>query len=75
MLLRSIIIDCAGKEGPSSADLEQILSKKLPSTYNGKCVLACVGETVGMVSQMCKQNMLHDINVDSSKVQGQQNRC
>lgn len=49
-LLRAIIIDCAGKEGVSSDDLENILSKKPPTTYAGKCVGACVGETVGMVN-------------------------
>lgn len=49
-LIRSYVIDCAGKEGVSSADLSNILSKRPPTTYAGKCVGACVGETIGMVS-------------------------
>lgn len=41
---------CSGKEGATNADVEEALAEKMPTTRGGKCLHACVGETVGIVS-------------------------
>lgn len=51
-LLKQTIKDCASKEGATEADVKEIFERKPPSSQGGKCTLACVGETAGMVSQL-----------------------
>lgn len=42
--------ECKGKEGASDDDIAPMLAKKPPTTHEGKCVLACIGEKDGIVS-------------------------
>lgn len=42
--------ECATMEGATNDDLIEILARKVPSTRAGKCVHACLGETIGIVS-------------------------
>lgn len=49
--LQATIKDCAGKEGASDADVQEIFAHKKPSSPAGRCTLACAGETVGLVKE------------------------
>lgn len=40
----------AAKEGASDADIQEVLTRKPPSSHAGKCIGACIAETSGMVS-------------------------
>lgn len=44
--------DCAAKEGASDADIQAAMSFKLPATKPGKCLNACVGEQIKVVSHI-----------------------
>lgn len=57
--MKQTIKDCAGKEGATEADIQELYDHKPPSTHPAKCVAACVGETAGMI----KDNKL---NMDGS---------
>lgn len=48
-MFKGLINQCSGKEGASPADAEEALAKKFPSTQQGKCLHACIGETLGVV--------------------------
>ncbi|XP_031638585.1 uncharacterized protein LOC116350788 [Contarinia nasturtii] len=48
-LYNKMVEECAKKESGSSTDIEEVFAKKLPSTKNGKCIHACVGETTGLI--------------------------
>lgn len=41
----------AAKEGATDDDVQERLAHKTPSTRGAKCIVACVGESTGMVSQ------------------------
>lgn len=41
--------ECATKEGASSADVDELAAHKPASNQAGKCVRACLAESVGMV--------------------------
>lgn len=47
--LHEKIVECGAKEGASDADVQELLERKQPSTHLGKCTVACVMETGGMV--------------------------
>lgn len=51
-MLKQTIKDCAGKEGASDADVQEIFDRQPPSSHGGRCTIACVAETAGMVSQL-----------------------
>lgn len=42
--------ECAKKEGVTDADLAEMKDRKLPTTQSGKCLHACIIETLGFVS-------------------------
>lgn len=48
--MKKIADECAGKEGASAADIEEVFAKKPPSAKTGKCLHACMAEKIGMVS-------------------------
>lgn len=41
--------ECTTKEGGSQTDVDEMIAKKPASSKAGKCVRACVAETIGMV--------------------------
>lgn len=41
---------CQEKEGASDADLKELIDHALPSTKPGKCLRACMMESIGLVS-------------------------
>lgn len=43
--------DCAAKEGATEADVQSAMAFKMPTTKTGKCLHACVGEAIKVVSQ------------------------
>lgn len=45
-----VVNDCAKKEGASAQDTSQALQKQAPQTKAGKCIFACIGESLGIVS-------------------------
>lgn len=45
-----VIAECGKKEGATDDDIAEAIAKKLPSTKSAKCMHACIGETVGIVS-------------------------
>lgn len=62
-MFKNVATECAKKEGATSADVDDTFSKKLPATTSAKCMHACIGETIGAVSQMIFKN--NPINFDS----------
>lgn len=42
--------ECAAKEGASDGDIQNAMAFKIPTTAPGKCLHACVGETMKLVS-------------------------
>lgn len=44
---KEIIATCKAKEGSSDADEAEALVHKMPSTTGGKCIHACIGESLG----------------------------
>lgn len=51
-MFKSVASECAAKEGATSADVDDAYSKKMPTSTGAKCMHACIGETIGAVSQM-----------------------
>lgn len=45
-----LIADCAEKEGGTPDDVKHIIGRNLPANKVHKCINACVGESVGLVS-------------------------
>lgn len=45
-----LIADCAEKEGGTPEDVKHILGRNMPTKKIHKCISACVGESVGLVS-------------------------
>lgn len=41
--------NCVEKEGATTEDLEEILSRKIPRSRAGSCIPACLSETLGIV--------------------------
>ena len=42
--------ECATKEGASKGDIDELVAHKPASTTAGKCLRACIFESVGIVS-------------------------
>jgi hypothetical protein len=49
-LILSILSVCKEKEKGNQEDVDIIVSMKTPTSKEGKCMLACVLETAGIVS-------------------------
>lgn len=49
-MAKELISDCAEREGGTQADADHILARKMPAAKIHKCINACVGESVGLVS-------------------------
>lgn len=49
-MLVKFLTECAKTEGASADDVNTVRNRQLPTTRGGKCLHACVGETVGLVS-------------------------
>lgn len=50
-MLFKLLHDCAKRESASKADIAYLAERNPPSTREQKCMSACVGETVGLVSK------------------------
>lgn len=48
-LEKRLIGDCKEKENATDDDVKTVMDRTLPTTPTGKCLLACVHETVGVV--------------------------
>lgn len=72
--------ECATKEGASSADVDEMATHKPASSKAGKCLRACVAETVGMVRSIdilfrCYEFTCgNEFRFVSTEVQGQPRR-
>lgn len=49
--------DCAVKERATRDDIDDVLAFILPTTPAGKCLNACLGEKLGIVSSRINQNL------------------
>lgn len=56
--MKAKMVECAGKEGASEAEIQNMLGHNPPTTHEGKCVIACVGEASGMVSNFYDTTVL-----------------
>lgn len=63
-MFKSVASECAAKEGATSADVDDAYSKKMPSSTGAKCMHACIGETIGAVSQMTFKNKIQQILIN-----------
>lgn len=63
--IKKVVHDCAKKEGASARDIAKVLGKKASLTKAGKCIFACMGESMGIVSLKMKKSfkMYKIINV------------
>lgn len=48
-LENKLLGDCKDKEKASDDDVKTLMDRALPTTPTGKCLLACVHETIGLV--------------------------
>lgn len=48
-MVASVVRACKQKEGASRTDVDELFTRKPPSTREGKCLRACVGETSDIV--------------------------
>lgn len=44
-----LLAECQKKEGASDADVKELEARDVPTTPTGKCLHACVHETLGLV--------------------------
>lgn len=44
--------ECKSKEGVSDDEFVNLMARRDPATHEGKCLAACVFETIGMVSSL-----------------------
>lgn len=49
-MVANFLTDCAKIEGASADELNTVKNHQLPKTRGEKCLHACIGETVGLVS-------------------------
>lgn len=45
-----LLSDCKTKEGGTDADVQQMVNREHPTTPTGRCMSACIGESIGVVS-------------------------
>jgi len=45
-----MINECKVKEGATDDDAKQLMTEQLPDTHEGRCILACINEKMGIVS-------------------------
>lgn len=67
-MFKKMATECATKEGASSADLDEVFAKKMPSTEPAKCLHACIGETMGIVSHFVDENDSEAQNQNQTKL-------
>lgn len=46
-----LMAECKTKEGAADADVQSLTAREHPSTHSGKCLSACIMETIGVVSR------------------------
>lgn len=51
-ILRQLLTDCKDKEGGSDSDFERMVHEQLPEAQEGRCMLSCVYEVIGIVSYL-----------------------
>lgn len=49
-MMRGMCEECKEKENATDADMDTMLDEKYPETREGKCLVACMQETFGVVS-------------------------
>lgn len=47
--------ECAKQEKASADETAEVIAKKMPSSKGGKCIYACIGETLKVVSWFTKK--------------------
>lgn len=45
-----LLNDCKVKEGGADSDLQLMLNREHPTSPAGKCMSACIAESIGLVS-------------------------
>lgn len=48
--LKSMAEECAKQEKSSADETAEVLAQKMPTSKGGKCIYACIGETLKVVS-------------------------
>lgn len=46
-----LLNECKAKEGGSDADVQLMVNREHPTSPAGKCMSACIGEMIGVVSR------------------------
>lgn len=49
---QTLAAECQKSSGASDDDLEKIITHVKPETHEGKCMIACIFETMGVVSSL-----------------------
>lgn len=50
-MAKALLNECKKQEGGSDADIELLLNMSFPNTREGKCMLSCTHEKMGIVSK------------------------
>lgn len=48
-MAKPMLEECAKKEGATADDVTDALARQSPKSKSGKCLHACMGETLGLV--------------------------
>ncbi|CAG9811310.1 unnamed protein product [Chironomus riparius] len=56
---QALAAECQKSSGASDDDLEKIITHVKPETHEGKCMIACIFETMGVVKdgKICKEGL------------------
>lgn len=53
-MFRNMSQECKDQEKASDDDVEEMVNQNYPSSKEGKCLVACMQETFGVVSELMK---------------------
>lgn len=69
--LREMAVKCKAKEDATDDDINSMMALEFPNTPSGKCLHACMQETIGVVSiRICNlfENIVQILSLRSKKV-------
>lgn len=54
--LKNMAEECAKQEKSTADETAEVLAQKMPTSKGGKCIYACIGETLKVVSWFTEKN-------------------
>lgn len=50
-MAKVLLTECKNQEGGAESDYDDLLAMRFPTTESGKCMVACIHEKIGIVSE------------------------